>query len=130
MTLIVRRWRLQDPVTGDTYTVPRNPNRMSSLVRPNATTPRPRSPIDGQVRVFRAPPKPFPWEFGGVTIDRAHYEALAAWVERPNRVLLTDHVGRTWDVRLVEFAPTATRNKNLWRHEYTVRALVYGRVAT
>jgi hypothetical protein len=120
------RWEFNDPITLAIYTVPINPNKMTSPHLAQNTEPAPVSPVDGRIRARRTRPLPREWSFGGVIRDQTHYDALLAWVEKPYPVFITDHLGRTWYVLLNEFAPEE-RRKNVAvpdRYTYEVKGYV------
>lgn len=106
------------------YVFPINPNTMTSpFARKSLRT---ATAINGVVRALQAPRSVHEWTFGGIIHDQAHYEALQTWAALGHRVLVTDHLARTWPCELVEFAPTPVRSRRPWKHTYSMRALVYG----
>lgn len=127
------RWTFHDPVLNVTLEVPFNPNTMSSPYVENQTTPARRSPIDGRTRVVRASSVGgMAWQFGGVTQGKAHYDALVLWAKKPNKLLLTDHLGRGFSVRFLalELEPKNTRTEMGWKYRYTMRGATYGIAAS
>jgi hypothetical protein len=131
MTLI--RWQLNDLVANQTYTLPCNPSAMTSPSIAHATTSFRRSPIDGVVRVFRPGDKPRQWSFTGRLRTQSEYDAFVDWCNRPNRIQLTDHLGRVHSVLLQDFAPQpierSGRKDTPWLFAYTVTAIYYGRIS-
>jgi len=126
------RWQLYDPVALDTLTFAHNPTTMTSMAQPHATKSLATSPIDGKVRSARIPDKPFVWSFSGKLRTQADYDALLAWVNRPNRLHLTDHFGRVHDVLGQRFSPTPVERsggRNPWLFAYTVDTLYYRRIS-
>lgn len=115
-----RRWTFYDPATTDTYVHQINPNTMTSPFRGNST-----EAMTG-VLSYRKRSEPREWTFGGVIRTQQQYEDLRDWATRTGRLHVTDHLGRTFEVFLIEFVPdekTPTAN-NAWRFDYTMRALV------
>lgn len=120
------RWTFTDPVAGDSYTMDMNPNAMSSLggplqVRAAGIMPK------GKVLLYGRPALPTDWEFTGVLRTQAQYEAFVDWMDRPNRIHLTDHLGRTLTIQMKSFAPVGGRARRgvPWRHTYSIKALVF-----
>ena len=129
---VVTRWQLYDPVALDTLTFVHNPATMTSMAQPHTTKSLATSPIDGKVRSARLPDKPFVWSFSGKIRTQADYDALLAWVNRPNRLQLTDHFGRVHEILGQRFSPTPVERsggRNPWLFAYTVDTLYYRRIS-
>lgn len=120
---MVDRWVFTDPVTSATYTLPINPNSMTSPFRKTSKQTLPASPVDGRVRVLSTP-QPVDWQFGGVIRAQAHYDALLEWVTKPNPVTITDHLGRTFTVLLTSFEPQDQRARLATKWTYTIKGYV------
>jgi len=126
------RWQLYDPVADQTLIFAHNPATMTSMAQPHTTKSLATSPIDGKVRSARTPDKPFVWSFSGKVRTKAEYDALDAWVNRPNRLQLTDHFGRVHEVLGQHFSPTPVEKSgvpNPWLFAYTVDTLYYRRIS-
>ena len=126
------RWQLYDPVALDTFHFSHNPATMTSMAQPHTTKSLATSPIDGKVRSARTPDKPFVWSFSGKVRTKAEYDALDAWVNRPNRLRVTDHFGRVHEVLGQHFSPTPVEKSgvpNPWLFGYTVDTLYYRRIS-
>jgi len=126
------RWQLYDPVALDTFHFSHNPATMTSMAQSHATKSLATSPIDGKVRSARTPDKPFVWSFSGKLRTQAEYDALDAWVNRPNRLRVTDHFGRVHEVLGQHFSPTPVEKSgvpNPWLFGYTVDTLYYRRIS-
>lgn len=123
----VRRWVYRDLVSGETYTVPINPNAM--------TTPYPQRKFiyksttagpAGTTVTNEAHADPQQWQYSGDILDKAHFDALVYWSRKQNRVQITDHYGRAFIITIDQFNPVPKRAVNVpWRHTYTVSASVY-----
>lgn len=125
------RWTLKDTTTDEVVALPYNPNTMSSPHAARNTVTTAVSPIDGQVRTMR-PRRPVKdWTFGGIIRTEAHYTLLQTWVERGVPVELTDHLGRTFLLRLVHFRPKDRRPTPYvtWRLKYEMSATVLRRIS-
>lgn len=126
------KWRLYDPVALDTLIFTHNPLSMTSLAQPHTTKSMPASPIDGNVRAVRTPDHPFVWSFSGKIRSSADYDALLAWCQRPNRLRLTDHVGRVHELLPQRFSPTPVEKSgvaNPWLFAYTIDTLYFRRIS-
>jgi hypothetical protein len=126
------RWQLHDPVANQTLVFSHNPATMASMAQPHTTKALAKSPIDGKVRSSRTPDKPFTWSFNGKLRTQDEYDALEAWVNRPNRLQLTDHFGRVHEVLGQRFSPTPVEKSgghNPWLFHYTVDMLYYRRLS-
>ena len=120
-----------DPTDGSTYVFPQNPNKMTSPYVQHSTTMMPYSPVDNRTRTWRTPQKPYEWQFAGNIRHKDFYDALVAWYVKNRRLHVTDHFGRTWDVQIVnvELTPQRCSRTVPWRYSYTVKTLMYGRLA-
>lgn len=125
------RWVFHDTVTSEEWVFTYNPNNMTSPHLERATVTSQRSPIDASIRGIRRMAQPREWGFGGFIRSQAHYEELAEWVDRGNPVELTDHLNRTFLIRLIQFIPNE-RTPNLkvsWRFTYQMSAVVLRRIS-
>lgn len=130
------RWSLYDPSVTETWTMPRNPNKMTSPHPPKQTAifARNFNFADDQAgisRVLQFRQQPYEWSFSGDIRTEQHYEDLRDWSRRVGRLELTDHFDRTWLIRfdsidIDEQRPTA---RNAWRFTYTAKAIIYGRIS-
>lgn len=117
------RWVFNDAVAVEAYTVPINPNAMTSPFGKTQKETLPASPVDGRVRALSRR-QPIEWQFSGVIRTQAHYDALLRWVTKPNPVEITDHLGRTFTVLLTAFEPEDQRVKLATKWTYTVKGYV------
>ena len=123
---------LRDPIALDSFQFTHNPASMTSMAQPHTTKAMPASPIDGNVRALRSPDHPFIWSFSGKIRTKADYDALLAWTSRPNRLQLTDHLGRVHEVLPQRFSPTPVEKSGVvdpWLFMYTIDCLYYRRVS-
>lgn len=124
----VLRWKLIDPhdtnTATKTYTFPMNPRDMTSpLPERNIAT---QGTTRGRVLLFEGALPAKAWSFSGPILNKAHMEALRHWVyERPGRVYIMDHFGRTIECVLQSFEVTPKRRTGYYySHEYSVSALI------
>jgi hypothetical protein len=134
--MAVVRWRFTDPVTSYIWTVPINPNQMSSPYPSKQRQTLPATPntayTDGSgILTLQAPVTPFEWTFGGAIRTEEHHDELRAWSQVPNPILIRDHFSRTWKVVITQFDATDRRPtmRTPWRMTYTMRSLMFGRVS-
>lgn len=132
------RWTLSDPARDETWTFPINPNRMTSPHSPrnfNILATAPTVVIAGHARgglgrVIERNAEPYEWSISGVIREEDHYQELLRWSRKLNKLVLTDHFGRKWSIRILHFnpdekKPTARRN---WRYAYDLKTLNYGAI--
>lgn len=118
----IKRWTFR--AEGQAYTVPVNPNAMTSLFPTRAITAR--TTTAGAVLLFEGARQPAPWSFSGDILNAAHYEALRHWVyDIKQRVVISDHWGRDIECVLSSFAPVPKRALGkYWRHTYEISGTV------
>lgn len=124
------RWTLRDTATLVLWTMPINPDSMSSI--------HPRRNLrfgygtrtDPRIRAFSGSREPIDWEWSGVIRSKSHYDQLVLWAEKSVAVDVTDHLGRTFRVFITEFNPTDRKPTPTvpWRLRYTMKALILERV--
>lgn len=125
------KWVLNDPDTAETWTMPINPDSMSS--------PHPAKPLRHaygvrtglhRARTFMAAQAPVRWTFGGVIRTQAHYDALEDWASK-DIVHITDHLARTWVVVMQGFDPVDRRPtpQTPWRLRYQMQTLILRRLS-
>lgn len=123
----VLRWKFKDLKTNEVWTVPLNPDNMTSPYPQrkyvyNSTTAGPA----GTTVTHEAHSDPVSWQFSGQILDRDHFDKLLYWSRKKNRIQITDHYGRIFIVLLDQFnvLPKRAYGKP-WRHTYTMTASVY-----
>ena len=127
------RWVLFDPATSESWTMPINPNAMTS---PEPTKKNLKH-VSGvlynkeTLRTFMNRPTLHEWEWKGVIRTKEHYDAYVYWMGKTGAVQVTDHLGRTWEVFLKVFDPEDRRPMATvpWRLNYTVKSVVTRRIS-
>lgn len=124
------RWTLTSVDTGDSWTMPINPNTMSSVNRTRQVDTF-SGGVTSRVRSFERAAEPVKWTWAGVIRSKDHYDALAAWARRPGKVRVTDHLGRTFEVLMQQFEPEDRKPtaKVDWRLRYTMQVVLLRRVS-
>lgn len=126
LVLGVIRWRFVDPADDSTYTVPINPNKMTSPLPPRAMSTAATTGVDSRPLMFEGGLVGHEWNFSGVIFDKAHLDALTEWSKKQNRFFIFDHFGRRFTVapRQLDATPTLRQKGKYWRHDYTFSAYV------
>lgn len=129
-TFSVVRWIFEDPLNaGETWTMPMNPNKMTTPYRKHTTTTTAFSPITGMATGVRSNDTAVEWSFSGDIADKDLYDQFIYWTNKPHRIYITDHLGRKWLCWVTKFDPTpkSTGARSKWRFTYTMSVLNYGR---
>lgn len=118
-------WTFYDPIDDETYSLPINPNdgaeaELNKNVMRKATT----AP-GGRTILMEGNRDPAAFNFSGVILSQEQYEAFVTWFEKSRIILITDDLGREWQVYLVAFRPSRKISHEYpWRHEYQAEAVV------
>lgn len=122
------RWTFT--TTGDSMTLEVNPFEMNDSQGGAAVREYSRT-LAGDFVASSSPSELVEWAWTGNTYTQAQYQSLDAWARKQTPVQITTHLGRTYRVYMKSFEPedrTPTQTKP-WRHRYTMRAMVLGRVS-
>jgi hypothetical protein len=121
------RWSLTDGT--NTYQFHLNPKQMGPLGQTYTRDSLP-SIIGGVHANETSATKAYEWSFAGRIYLQDHYDALLEWSEKAQVLELSDHLGRTYEVILTQFAPTDLRRPGTTiRWDYEMKAIVLGRIA-
>ena len=122
------QWLVEDPVVGDSYTFPVNPNQWSGFMRARSFTVQETTALDGNMLVYEGQRGAADASFGGVIRSRAQYDSLMAWFHASRgRLVLSDHFGRKFGVQVkgIEFeSPERPKPGIYWYKRYTVSLLI------
>lgn len=124
------RWTFTDDVADETYTVPINPDGMTSPKRPQKALTfgagRHRDTGDTRIQAYLNKPVSWDWEFSGAIRSQAHHDALDYWAKKTNDIVITDHNGRSWRVYPTDFLPTDRQPtpRVEWRLRYTFKVKI------
>jgi hypothetical protein len=132
-TQIGDAWHVAFAIVDDAeqvYIFERNPREMSSPTRERATTAMAHA-VDGRIRAARTRTPPAEWTFTGDIRTQTHHDTLLTWSRKPGRIHLRDHLHRTWEIAITQFDLTEEipTQRTPWKANYTMRALVFRRVA-
>lgn len=121
----VYRWVFDDNA-GTTYTVPINPNTLSKLRSARTVSTKVTTAVNGQALFFEGQRPPQQITFGGVLLNKDHYDQLDFWVYNTGRITITDHYLRKLGVVLVDMDAQPKRSAGVyWRHDYVITALCF-----
>jgi len=130
--MTVVRWVLTHPATSETWTMPINPNQADSPFQKKEvkTAHGTRAGLD-RIRLFQTASAPTEWNFGGVIRTKSHYDDLVHWAKKTDEVRVSDHLGRTFEVIIKQFAPVdrPPTGSTPWRLTYKMTCLVLRRIA-
>lgn len=132
MSVLTTRWIFHDPGTGDSWTVPINPDSMGNPTPAKGLAFGRNVRSGGRQTTFRQVPKPVEWEFAGVIRTQAHHDNLLAWLNRRGIIEITDHLSRTFEVMLTGFEVTErapTKSGVRWRMRYSMKALLLRQIS-
>lgn len=126
------RWILTHVDTSETWTMPLNPNKMSSphqdrSIQTSYGTRQGTQRLRGFVTATEAKE----WTWSGVIRTKEHYDKLEEWAKKTGRVRVTDHLGRVFEVFIQEFIPEDRQpNKKVsWRLTYQMTTLLLRRIS-
>lgn len=121
------RWTLTDGAT--TYTFKVNPYEMTST-SPTYTKDSSPSPVRGNPMSMSSKPTPTDWSFTGKAYNQQQYDDLLTWYEIERPLVLTDHLGRSWNVLLYSFGPKDVRRPGTTtKWQYEMKAYILGAAA-
>lgn len=117
------RWELRDDAAGEAYVFPINPDSMTSPL-PERSYTFARAAGAQSARTVMAAPTAVQWQFGGAIRTQDQHDALEAWSQRPGKLVVTDHLGRKFEVMITAFEATerTPTRRTPWRLRYTVKA--------
>lgn len=134
---MVNRWSWYDPALDETWDMERNPDQMTTPHAPKNSKVFSRSigglnsVGNGVSRVLQFRQAPMEWQFSGNVRTEAMHDLLQTWTKKGQRLQITDHLLRTWEVRIsaLDIEEQRINARNAWRFRYTVKATIYGRLS-
>lgn len=122
-------WQLVDTTPGgESYILPRNPDRWTNPLKPNRLEHDVTTAPDGAILAWQGGDRPWPFEFSGYIDTKAEYDALEFWANLRRRFWLVDHRHRLHYVTFEHFDATARIVPNKpWAHDYTMKAVHFYR---
>lgn len=123
----VNKWVFVNPPTGETYTLPINPNRMTSPHAPRNVFSEATTAPDGQMIMWEGARRCQPWTIEGFILDQAHYEKMEQFLALNNRIIIVDHRLRAWICSIESFEPQKIGYEtNPYWAKYSLTAFIYG----
>jgi hypothetical protein len=120
-------WRWEDPTEGTVEFMSLNPNEGASPTFAKQLTKETTSAPGalGSVLIFEGADQPTEFQFSGAILTQEQYEFLQRAWERRHLVLVTDDLGRVFQLYLETFNPRRVRSKTYpWKHTYDATAIV------
>lgn len=126
------RWTFTEVETSEEYTVPINPDAMTSPYSDRTFQHAGGTRLLGGrwLTSVRTPDAAKEWEFSGPIRTQAHHDDLETWSKKPGLIHVSDHLGRVFEVMFTAFEPTDRKptGQTPWRLRYVMKALVLRRV--
>lgn len=123
------RWLFEDPALATSWRVPRNPDQMTSPFQQRSTKADVMGP-EARPRSWRQPQDLTEWSFSGSIASGTHHDDLLFWLQKPGLLQITDHFGRTFEVKVTEYQINERKptQANAYRGTYSVKTLVLRRL--
>ena len=116
-------WTLQDNSTGSTVTLtfPYNPKEFSPPGREATTSQEQTVSTTGANVIFQGRDKPGKGQFAGTARTQQQVSDIDTWCDKWYPLILTDDLGRSWNVLITNLSWTRQRRvNNVWIHDYTI----------
>lgn len=128
---MIRRWKLIDPATGETWTMPINPDGMTAfpVVARQFRHAYYASLNNNGVRTFQTPSAPAELQWVGWIRSQEQYDNLWYWAAKTVEVVVIDHLGRYYTIFIKAFEPeerAPASPRNAWRLRYRMTAVLLG----
>ena len=119
------QWSLSDPATSETYSFSINPNDGGSPAFKKKISYVPTSSPRGRQIVFEGNSDPVTLDFSGLIVEPAFLNVLKSWYDKRRQVRLTDDLGRSFWIYIIEFVPERVRiASNPWKHKFTIKSMI------
>lgn len=117
----VVRWEFEDPQTLDTYTFEVNPREGGTPRYTRSFDTQKAVAPDGQAILFEGRRSLSTSSISGVILTETEFLAMLEWFNKPYPVLLTDDLGRQFEIAITAFSPTRRRAYGRpWKHDYSI----------
>lgn len=122
---MVNKWTVSDGTLTFIFAV--NPSAMTTPYAPKDVTVGGMN-IDGSFATVQNPTKAAEWTLTGNVYSTTEYGNLKTWHDKDIVLLMTDHLGRTWNVLSLDLNMTDRRDtrNNSQRYTYTWKLLNLG----
>lgn len=127
---LVKRWELVDfqPMPAHYhYTLPINPETMSSPHATRVYTTQHSTSPTGRMVTFEGGTVPVDWDITGTILTQEHYDAWTRFHALNRRFWIIDHLNRIWVVTMESFDTTPKKSAtNVWAFSYKAKFKIYG----
>ena len=115
------KWVFTDPVDSTSYTFDINPNQGGSPSWSKSITYENTSAPDGKTLMFEGRDEVKSLSFSGTILEEEQYDAMIEWFGKRHAIMMTDDLGRTFNIYITGFNPTRERAVHYpWKHSYEV----------
>jgi hypothetical protein len=114
-------WVLSDPSDDTSYHFAINPLEGGVPEYTKRVSEMPTVAPDGVPVLYEGQPETMKDEGTGTLLTKDQYVQLLTWWKKRRVVQLTDHLGRVMTVYITSFAAKPVKNKNWYKHTYTLR---------
>lgn len=125
---LVRKWQLVDPLAPRyTYTVPINPDSMSTPHAARVYSAQHSTSPTGRTITFEGGAIAVDWDVSGTVLTQEYYQAWEHFQALNRRFWVIDHLGRVWVVTMESFEATPKKSQtNPWAFTYKAKFKIYG----
>ncbi len=122
---MVTRWTLFDPVDNETYTFPFNPAEGGTPDYKKTISSVSTLAPNGGTIFYQGADEPQYLEFSGVVLEQAHHDQFVTWAAKQRILVLTDDLGREFNVVIETYSPKRVRRSTRpYYHTYSMRCFV------
>lgn len=123
---ITVRW-LWDDGRGHTWIMPKNPDRMTSVIKKKTLLAEHTTAGAGQHIIWQGATPATSWSFNGTITTEDEYDELVFFHSLNRKFYITDHRNRTFIVTSRSLQMTPRKNSdNFWTFDYTMDCFLYG----
>lgn len=120
---------LWDDGNGHTWIMPKNPERMTSVIKKKALLAERTTAGIGQHIIWQGATPALSWSFNGTITTEDEYDELVFFHSLNRKFYITDHRNRTFIVTVRSLQMTPRRNSdNFWTFDYEVNCFMYEEV--
>lgn len=122
---MVNRWTLLDPVDSVEVEFPFNPSEGGTPEYKKTINSVSTVAPNGKTIFYQGAGEPQVLEFSGVVLEQEHHDLFVTWAEKQRILILTDDLGREFQVVIESYSPQRVRRATRpWYHTYTMRCFV------
>lgn len=114
-------WTLYDSVEDETYSFDVNPSEGGTPDYAKNLTKTATIAPDGNIVLFEGARPAQTLEVSGIILEEDQFDTFVDWESRRRVLLLTDDLGRSFNVLIERFSATRQRRRNReWYHSYNM----------